>query len=148
MDLIPLAEIVGIESMVDQDKTIDSKTQSESTIQNNIDFSNSFQIRTAKGGFNAGRKYFLRADSEENLAEVISYALATAKEAARKAETRSRWALLQERVRGVNNSDWFQGIATFLIMAVLRLPTPLRLEPAHFCMRIRIDWAGASPLPA
>ncbi len=138
MDLIPLAEIVGIESMVDQDKTIDSKTQTESTIQNNIDFSNSFQVRTAKGGFNAGRKYFLRTDSED-LAEVISYALATAKEAARKAETRSRWALLQERVRGVNNSDWFQGIATFLIMAVLRLPTPLRLEPAHFRMRIRID---------
>jgi hypothetical protein len=125
LDLIPLAEIIGIESMVDQGQTTETETkiQSESAIQNTIDFSNSFQIRTRKGGFNAGRKYYFRADSEENLAEALSYTLAAAKEAARKAETRSRWALLQEQIRGVNNSDWFQGIATFLIMAVHHHPT-------------------------
>jgi hypothetical protein len=110
--------------MVNEDKKIVSRSRSESTIENTIDFSNSFQIRTAKEGFNGGRKYFLRADSEKSCAAAIRYTLFATKEAARKAESRSRWALLQERMRSVNNSDWFQGIATFLIMAVQ--------HPSHF----------------
>ncbi len=118
LDIIPLAEVVGVETIKSDDKTNEAKSLSESTIENAIDFTNAFYINTKQSGYNAGRKYFLRAGSDDILPSLVSSIRRTAQAAVQKAERRSLWDKMQERVRALYNSDWFQGVATFLIMAV------------------------------
>jgi hypothetical protein len=121
LDVIPLAEVTSVESIKAIDKKDELKSISESAIENAIDFSNAFQINTKQNGYNAGRKYFLRSESEIGLPALISSLRRAAQTAAENAETRSTWQKMQDRVRALYNSDWFQGVATFLIMAVREL---------------------------
>jgi hypothetical protein len=114
MDRIPLEDIIGIEEM----QFSSEAPQIDSTIEANVDFTNAFQIRTRTDGYNGGRSYFLRSESEGDLAGLIQEIALIAKGAARKASAQTKWALAQEHARSVYNSIWFQGIASFLIIAV------------------------------
>ena len=118
LDLIPLEDIIGIEEMPANPE----RDQIESTIASTVDFTNAFQIRTRKDGYNAGRSYFLRGKSDLDLAGLIQGIVTVAKGAARKARARSPWAIAQEHARALYNSSWFQGTAAFLIIAVSAAP--------------------------
>jgi hypothetical protein len=87
-----------------------------------IDFTNAFQIRTKKDGQNAGRKYILRASSDEEVAKTIIHLDTLAKIAAEKAAARTKWEKIRNRVRLIYDSSWFQGTSAILIIAV---------EPTH-----------------
>jgi hypothetical protein len=122
LDTIPLVDIVSIESMGGLEKIEEPKSLSESTIENSVSFVNAFQISTKRDGYNAGRKYFLRVDSDEGPSALISALSSAAAAADCTEENRSKWSKAQERVREYYNSNWFQGTATFLIMAVRPRP--------------------------
>ena len=124
LDTIPLVDIVGIETMGGLEKIEETKSLSESTIENSVSFVNAFQISTKKEGYNSGRKYFLRLDTDEGPSALISALCSAAAAADRTEEGRSKWLKAQEQVREYYNSNWFQGTATFLIMAVR--PRPCR----------------------
>ena len=113
LDAIPLAEVVGIQSMNSMEQKCEYHFE--------VDSSNAFQIRTDKDGHNSGRKYFLQASSGEELEVVLNELEFLAKVALGKAEVRSKWSKLQERVGLVYNSSRFQGMAAFLIVSVRAL---------------------------
>jgi hypothetical protein len=100
---------------------------SENTFEVAVDNSNAIQIRTSKDGHNAGRKYCLQASSAEELADILSELRLLTHRAIKRAATRSKWSKLQERVRRVYNSGWFQGVAAFLIIAVRARSAPSSL---------------------
>ena len=117
LDAIPLSEVTNIDLMnaIEQDKQQDQLSKGYGTV---IDFTHAFQIRTKKDGQNAGRKYVLRAHSDDEVASIISHLNHLAKKAAKKAAARTRWEKMQQRVRSVYSATWFQGISAFLIIAV------------------------------
>jgi hypothetical protein len=82
------------------------------------DFTHAFQIRTKTDGQNAGRKYILCASSEEEVTTIISHLNKLVKNATKKAAARTVREEIQQRVRSVYSSSWFQGISAFLIIAV------------------------------
>ena len=84
-----------------------------------MDFTHAFQIRTKKNGFNAGRKYFIQASSDEELAQLVAELAQIAMAAAEREVARSKWDRMQRRVRDIYNASWLQGGAAFLIIAVL-----------------------------
>jgi hypothetical protein len=117
LDQIPLEEIIGIEEMeVSSEENMSQHI--ESTIETTVNFTNAFQIRTKNEGYNGGRSYFLRAESEVDLAILIQGVAVAAKGAARKARARSTIQIAQDHARSLYNSSWFQGTAAFLIIAV------------------------------
>jgi hypothetical protein len=118
LDAIPLAEVTSIEPMQTSDQKDNEKSQSENAFEVAVDNSNAMQIRTKKDGHNAGRKYYLQASSAEELAAILSELRLITKSAVKRAENYSKWSKLQERLRVVYNSSWFQGIAALLIIAV------------------------------
>ena len=118
LDAIPLAEVTSIDSMKDMDQKDIQKQQPRNGFEAIIDFTNAFQIRTQKNGQNAGRKDYLRAESEDELTATIDNLSRLAKLAAEKAAARTKWEELQRRVREVYGSSPFQGISAFLIVAV------------------------------
>jgi hypothetical protein len=128
LDTIPLVEIQGIESIKGLENNSEPKSLSESTIENSVDFLNAFQISTKKNGYNAGRKYFLRADADGGpLALINAVCSAAALAAGHTEKGQWKWSKVQEQVRECYNSNLFQGTATFLIMAV----RPATFQRAH-----------------
>jgi hypothetical protein len=115
LDAVPLAEVTGIDSMHEVDETDISKSNFELS----VDFTHAFQIRTKKDGFNAGRKYFIQASSDEELAQLVAELAQIAMAAAEREVARSKWDRMQRRVRDIYNASWLQGGAAFLIIAVL-----------------------------
>ncbi len=120
LDAIPLSEVTTIEVMKTMDQSDKDKQagQYQSGYDNVIDFTHAFQIRTKQNGQNAGRKYVLRASSNQEVTTIISHLNHLAKLAAEKAEARSGWGKLQNQIRLVSSAAWFQGISSFLIIAV------------------------------
>jgi hypothetical protein len=127
LDAVPLAEVTGIDTMQDVDQNDISKNNFESA----VDFTNAFQIRTKKDGFNAGRKYFIQANSEEELTQLVAEITHVAKVAVEREAARSKWERMQTRVQIFYNNSWFQGIAAFLIIAVPFLCHPLFISSDH-----------------
>ena len=115
LDQIPLEDIIGIDEI---QASSEASPQIDSTIEAHVDFTNAFQIRTRTDGYNGGRGYFLRSESGGDVASLIQGIALVAKVAARKARGRTKWGLAQEHARSVYNSILFQGIASFLIIAV------------------------------
>jgi hypothetical protein len=118
LDAIPLKEIIGVESMVEICEKESYQGQPQNEFDKAMDFTSAFQIRTQKHGYNAGRKYFLRADSDTERDELIKQLLVLTKNAIARAETATQWERMQSRVRVIYNSSLFQGVAAFLIIAV------------------------------
>ena len=121
LDVIPLTEVTGIDLMQDVDqkgKLSLQRSFSEITVENVIDFTNAFQIRTKQDGYNSGRKYIIQADSEKMMCSLVIGIPNFSKVAVLRADARPIWRRMQERVRAMYSSTLFQGVATFLIMAV------------------------------
>jgi hypothetical protein len=118
LDAIPLAEIEAIDSMQNLDQTDVQEHQPTNSFETAIDFTFAFQIRTQKGGYNAGRKYLLRAGSEEEVNSIITDLKRVTKLAAKKAAARSYFSKIQKRVRVAYNSTIYQTISAVLIIAV------------------------------
>jgi hypothetical protein len=120
LDAIPLAEVTSIEPMqsAEQKETEKSTSEVENAFEVAVDNSNGIQIRTRKDGHNAGRKYYLQASSEGEFDVILKDLRSLTKIAVERAEASSKWSKLQERVRVVYESSWFQGIAAFLIISV------------------------------
>ncbi len=83
-----------------------------------IDFTHAFQIRTDKNGQNSGRKYVIRADSDQQADLIVSELNNLSRIAAEQAAARSRWGRVQSRVRKVYDSSVFQGISAIFIVVV------------------------------
>ncbi len=104
--------------MLNLDQTYVEEHQPTNSFEAAIDFTNAFQIRTQKGGYNAGRKYVLRAESEDEITLMVADLKRVTKRAAKKAAARSRLGKIQKRVRVVYNSTVCQFISAILIIAV------------------------------
>jgi hypothetical protein len=79
---------------------------------------NAFQIRTAPGGFNSGRVYYLQAESREvgeGIIEILQKLIVNAKT---KAKGTSRFMRSQELARSIYESPAFQIISALLIIVV------------------------------
>jgi hypothetical protein len=116
LDAIPLADVTGIDSM----QEVDHNDISKNSFETAVDFTYAFQIRTKKDGFNAGRKYFIQASSDNELSQLVVEISKAAKAAAEREAARSKWERMQSLVREFYNASWFQGAAAFLIIAVLQ----------------------------
>ncbi len=132
LDAIPLAEVTSIEPMqsAEQKETEKSTSEVENAFEVAVDNSNGIQIRTRKDGHNAGRKYYLQASSEGEFDVILKDLRSLTKIAVERAEASSKWSKLQERVRVVYESGWFQGIAAFLIISV-RANTVFQIFARH-----------------
>ncbi len=108
---------MGIESL-DQSHQKDQQ-QPKNSFEMIIDFTFNFQIRTQPEGQNAGRKYFLRAESDEQVTALTKELIQLSQIAADKAAARSRWRKTQRIVRTVYTSNIVQSVAAMLIIGVL-----------------------------
>jgi hypothetical protein len=127
LDVVPLAEVVGIDSLHEGD-------ESKNNFEASVDLSHAFQIRTKKDGFNAGRKYFIQASSDDLVTELISEISQITKAISKGVTAKSKWRKTQKRVRRFYNSKVFQGIATFLIIAVrFYIPVDSLFASQHRC---------------
>jgi hypothetical protein len=116
-----LKDVTGVDLMQDVDQKGNSSLQrsfSEITVENVIDFARAFQIRTKMDGYNSGRKYILKAGSDETMRSLVIGIPNFSKAAVLRTDARPMWRRMQDRVRAMYGSSWFQGVATFLIMAV------------------------------
>jgi hypothetical protein len=118
LDAIPLAEVESIDSMQNLDQTYVQEHQPTNSFEAAIDFTFAFQIRTHKGGYNAGRKYLLRAGSEEEINSIIADLNHITLLAVQKAAARSYFSKIQKRVSAAYNSTIYQSISAVLIIAV------------------------------
>jgi hypothetical protein len=64
--------VISIETMQTLEHKDTEKSLSENTFEVAVDVSNAIQIRTKKDGYNAGRKYYLQASSDQELSDVLS----------------------------------------------------------------------------
>jgi hypothetical protein len=85
---------------------------------------NTFQIATVPNGYNSGRSYYLQADTSQVKQQLISQLQELAKVARRKAEGKTWFRRIQERVRAVYVHWLFQSCAALLIVAVRCRPAP------------------------
>ena len=118
LDAIPLSEIISIDLMKDLDQSDEHHHHLHNSYEAAIDFSRAFQIRTHKDGQNAGRKYVLRADTDDQATTFVSELNHLSKVAAERAVARTRWGSIKQRVRNVYDSSVFQGMSAILIVAV------------------------------
>ena len=118
LDIIPLAEIISIQKKENQDQKDTEKHETDEKVGNNVDFTNSFHISTQKGGYNAGRAYFLRAREGSDITLLVNEISLGAKGAKQRAASTSFWIGIQFKISAVYNSNLFQGFAAFLIIAV------------------------------
>ena len=118
LDAIPLAEVESIDSMQNLDQIDVQQQQPTNSYEAAIDFTFAFQIRTQKGGYNAGRKYVLRAESEEEINAIVADLDRITRLAAQNAAARSYFSKIQKRVRVAYSSTIYQSISAVLIIAV------------------------------
>jgi hypothetical protein len=116
LDVIPLSEVIEIESMQNMD---DIEQQHSGVVFGSaIDFTHAFQIRTKKQGKNSGRKYYMRAETDDAATAIISSLTKYAKTAAKKAAAETRWEKIRSRILTIYDSSIFQGLAAILIVGV------------------------------
>jgi hypothetical protein len=121
LDAIPLFEVTSIESMLSVENRREQDGQHTlNSYESVIDFTHAFQVRTVKNGQNAGRKYILRAGSDEEVAAIAEELSLLVKKASRKKEMAAKsWrANAQNIIRKLYSSSVFQGIFALLIVAV------------------------------
>ena len=121
LDAIPLHEVISIESMLSVEPRGEQNGQHTlNTFESVIDFTHAFQVRTLKNGQNAGRKYILRAGSDEEVTAIAEQLSLLTKKATRKKEKAAKsWrANAQYIIRKLYSSSVFQGIFALLIVAV------------------------------
>ncbi len=122
LDAIPLSEVISIDLMKDLDQSDEHQHHLHNSYEAAIDFTHAFQIRTQKDGQNAGRKYVLRAETDEQAAMFVSELNHLSRVAAEEAMARTKWERIQRRVRMVYDSSLFQGISAILIIVVRFIP--------------------------
>ncbi len=81
-------------------------------------FHNAIIIHTISSGYNSGRSYYLKANSEPECSKIMADLSVYIHAARKRAESKSKFAKLQRRVRRVYNSKIFQGFAIFCIILV------------------------------
>ncbi len=122
LDVIPLSEVTSIELMMSADQRNDQQENPTNSYEAVIDFTYAFQIRTVQNGQNAGRKYILRASSDEEAAKLVENLCDLKKKAAKRAAANSWRERMQLRIRTLYTSQLFQAITATLIVAVRALP--------------------------
>ena len=122
LDAIPLSEVTSVELMVSANSG-DQQDLPTNSYDSVIDFTHAFQIRTVKNGQNAGRKYILRASSDEEVGSLIEQFNELAKKAfhAQKDSVKSWRQKVQKHVRKLYSASWFQAVTATLIIAVSSL---------------------------
>jgi hypothetical protein len=119
LDAVPLSEVTSVGLMMSNEHR--SQQHGPTTSYDSVvDFTHAFQIQTVKNGHNAGRKYILRADTDEEVSNLIEHLGNIAKKAARarKKTGETCQERLQRYVRKVYSASWFQAITATLIIAV------------------------------
>ncbi len=111
LDYIPLREIAEIEHL-EQDIQKSSKILFEKVVSVN----NALQIQTISDGYNSGRKYFLRAETETERDQLASNLKRLVKIAS--TELVSAYERRKNFVKGIYNSNFVQGFAALLIILV------------------------------
>ena len=81
-------------------------------------FQNSIIIHTIPGGYNSGRTYYLKANSELECSKILADLSVNSIAAKKRAESKSNFAKLQRRVRRVYRSKIFEGISVSCIIMV------------------------------
>ena len=79
---------------------------------------NIFQIETTEDGYNAGRTYKIQMKSEKDFGAAVDDLAKLCRIARDKAESKSKFKKIQDRVSKVFDSDTVQGIFSVLIFAV------------------------------
>jgi hypothetical protein len=120
LDAIPLSEVIEIDSMQNMDDV--EQQQSGVVFGSAIDFTHAFQIRTKKQGKNSGRKYYLRAETDEASTAIIGSLTKFAKAAGKRAAAETRWEKIRSRILKIYDSSIFQGVAAVLIVGVSCVP--------------------------
>jgi hypothetical protein len=106
LDRIPLAEITSLEEMIEKanNGSAENKTErkiSLEDVEKSLKFAHAFQIHTMKNGFNSGRTYCLKTESDTDTLNLITELKAHAQVAREKMEAKSRFTRSQDRVRAV-----------------------------------------------
>ncbi len=116
VDEIPLAEILSVQdaSMVGQ-HLLQGSLEAAENQQLLLD---AIIIHTIPGGFNSGRTYYLKANSGLECSKILEELTAFSHAARKRAESQSKFANLQRRVRRVFNSRIFQGFTISCIILV------------------------------
>ena len=132
-------------ALVDDDLELDRVVLSETTL---IDEFNGFshgdesalfshqsarmvQIATAPEGFNSGRTYYLRTESEETFSNILKTWPVLALKARRRADARTVLEKVQRELRRFHDSKLFQTVVALVIAAVNLLPARARIVAAR-----------------
>ena len=139
IDFIPLSEVISIEEMCggEEDNTAGQQGRLKTLLQKSIAlgfdnelelqddedstsrlFVNAIQIATIADGYNSGRSYYLQAESSEDKQKIIEQLRALTEIARKRAEVKTLFRKVQDRVRKVYNTRIFQCSAALLIVAV------------------------------
>ncbi len=113
IDRIPFAEILYVKEMAEAATEDFDKEEAKK-------FSHAMQIATRDDGYNSGRIYYLSAESQETLNELIGYLSKKAKVARAQVEARTVFRKFQLKVRKRYDCAQFQGTMALLITAVCR----------------------------
>jgi hypothetical protein len=80
---------------------------------------NTLQIKTIPDGYNSGRTYYVRAQSESTCRKITASLNKLSTAARESADVRSRFEMVQLRLRGIYSSKCFQIFTSVLIIMVL-----------------------------
>lgn len=114
IDIIPLVEIISVKEFTLEKDSVpalgsDPETDASETM---------LEVSTRSGGYNSGLVYQIRAKSRKTLSNMSSDLQRLTRAAMEKAEAKSKFKKLQEKVAHNFNSDFTQGILALLICAV------------------------------
>jgi hypothetical protein len=116
VDEIPLAEIASV-----QDAAMAGQHLPQGSLEaaeNQQLFHDAIIIHTIPGGYNSGRTYYLKANSGLECSKILAEISAFSHAARQRAESKSKFANMQRRVRNVYNSRIVQGFAISCIILV------------------------------
>ena len=81
-------------------------------------FQHAIIIHTIPGGYNSGRTYYLKANSELECTKILENLSSYSVAAKKKAESKSKFANLQRKVRRIYRSKIFEGLSVSCIVMV------------------------------
>ena len=94
------------------------KKETKISDSNKTKFMHGLQISTVDDGYNSGRSYYFKAQSDELCQEIVSSLQIISKAARKRAQAWSWFRRAQSKVRRVNDSTPFQLGVAFLIITV------------------------------
>jgi hypothetical protein len=123
LDVIKLHEVRGIKDNSGRDQTgqINLAPEYENSKLSNTKSENArktFQIETTEEGYNAGRIYTIQMKSDKDFEATVMDLTRLCRKARDKAEARSKFKQIQDKVSKVFDSNMVQGFFSFLIFAV------------------------------